>query len=585
MKKVVLGMILSLLFFGAAEANAVPKYNASCMFNGCGGVADGGDRAIFTFDDRFPGPDDDFEIYQRVNGQTSQLIDYPEGSRGEAELQFVSDDARRAIVQTRDRLTADDTDGNGWDFFAIQDGVPELISWDPADPSSKSLNMDLQLVEASDDGRTIYFWRNDIPAPPGCLHLWKRTETALTPLVDDCDITWIKGLSRDGSSVFYENWDHDVIRIKNDMTQVINTPYVPGPGCSPFNYFGDSSVDGETLLYSTNQQALPVDTDLAFDLYLRNPDGSLRLITDTEVGATDDCWNHETRGVGLSTDTSRALFVTELPLVEEDQDQSLDIYLNTSEGNRLISTGPADSGEEARIPARAHPQAGRPESWYRVDGSDDLQVIAFDTEQALVPEDTDEQIDVYAWIDESIRLISTGPDFTGESRKAKLIGISNDGSTISFSTPDPLLSVDTDDRMDIYAYRTSGLFRPGDATASSGASASARARTKRVVLVSAESDAPRMKLVGKPKVSGKRAALKLKCPKTEKTGPCRGEAWISFRGQKAKGSSHFRIKTGKTRRVVVKLNRAARPGKASVKIKARDRLGNISKQTRLIRFR
>lgn len=159
MKKFVLGMILSLSMLGAADADAVPKYNASCMFNGCGGVSDEGERAIFTFDDMYPGPDADFDIYQRVNGETSKLIDYPEGKYRQAQLEFVSDNARRAIVETRSPLTPDDTDGWGNDFFAVQDGVPELISWDPADPSTKSENIDLQLIDATDDGRTLYFYR------------------------------------------------------------------------------------------------------------------------------------------------------------------------------------------------------------------------------------------------------------------------------------------------------------------------------------------------------------------------------------------------------------------------------------------
>ncbi|HNH87131.1 MAG TPA: hypothetical protein PLE93_08510, partial [Solirubrobacterales bacterium] len=70
MKKFILGMTLSLFMLGAAQADAVPKYNASCMFNGCGGVSQEGQRAIFTFDDMYPGPDEDFDIYERVGGQT-----------------------------------------------------------------------------------------------------------------------------------------------------------------------------------------------------------------------------------------------------------------------------------------------------------------------------------------------------------------------------------------------------------------------------------------------------------------------------------------------------------------------------------
>lgn len=588
LKKFVLGMILSLSMLGAADADAVPKYNASCMFNGCGGVSDEGERAIFTFDDMYPGPDADFDIYQRVNGETSKLIDYPEGKYRQAQLEFVSDNARRAIVETRSPLTPDDTDGWGNDFFAVQDGVPELISWDPADPSTKSENIDLQLIDATDDGRTLYFYRFP-PGFPPCIQVWKRTEDAFTQVpTPNCWDNRIFGVSKDGGSTFMGGLESPWRFKDGETTPVNDIPYTGGSHCTKYTTFGDSSPDGETWVFSTDQQLVASDTDGDFDIYMRHEDGSYEMLTDENHGASEEnCGDRdfETIPVGLSSDQSKVLYVTHLPVSPEDEDSELDVYLHTPQGDELISTGPEDDSPEVRNPVVTHRQARRPESQYRVDGSQDLSVIAFDSEQALVPEDTDDDIDVYAWIDGQIRLISTGPNPVETSRKAKLLGVSNDGTTISFSTPEPLLPVDTDLRMDIYAFSTDGLYRPGDAPAS--ASASARKKKRRVVLVSAESIAPRMKVIGRPRAAGRRAVVRLRCPKAEQTGPCRGILKVRFAGAKApRGQARFRIKAGKTKRVAVKLNRnLSGQRRARLRIKAWDRLGNTAHSTRRISFR
>jgi len=584
LKKFILGMTLSLFMLGAAQADAVPKYNASCMFNGCGGVSQEGQRAIFTFDDMYPGPDEDFDIYERVGGQTRPLIDYPDGKKGHALLQFVSDDARRAIVETRSPLTADDTDGNGEDFFAYQDGVPELISWDPADPSTRAGDIDLQLINATDDGKTLYFFRFN-KATPLCHELWKRTPTSFSRVTNDCDLLWMRGLSRDGSSVFYDDYSNGLWRVKDDARVPVNDqPHPVNVHCTKYNYFGDATEDGEAWLFSSSYRLADADTDDLFDIYLRHRDGSYELITDTADGAEpEDCTSQNwlTRAIGLSPDMTRALFVTEFPISPDDHDQSLDVYLHTPQGNELVSTSPTDQSPEIRNPTSVHLQGGRPDSEFRVDGSDDLSVIAFDSEQQLVPEDNDSDVDVYARIGDETRLVSTGPNPDRNSRKAKLLGVSNDGTTISFSTPEPLLPVDTDGRMDIYAYSTSGLSRLGDAAAS------ASRKKRRVVLVSAESDAPRMKVLGKPSVSGRRALVRLRCPKSEMTGPCRGTVRIRFGGSGARGAARFRVKPGRSVRVGVKLNRrvAAGKGRAQVRIKAWDRLGNTYRAVRKLSFR
>ena len=134
--------------------------------------------------------------------------------------------------------------------------------------------------------------------------------------------------------------------------------------------------------------------------------------------------------------------------------------------------------------------------WMRADASDDLGVIAWDTAQPLVAADTDSSNDVYARIDGETQLVSTGPSSTGEDINAKMLGVSNDGSRVAFTTTESLVALDTDTKMDVYGRSLGVVDRVGGEGQPARASASAKKRRSRTVLISAESNAPKMK-VGK----------------------------------------------------------------------------------------
>lgn len=599
MKKIILGAVISLLMLGGSDAAAMPKYEARCFATGCGAVSDDGKRAIFTFDEPldawFPGSSPTNMVYERVDGTTRALFEYPEGKVRGVILHAVSDDARRAIIETRSPISPDDTDGFGNDYFAVEDGVAELISWDPADPATKSSpKLSWSFAAASSDARIVYLGRWN--SADACSETWVRTATELTKLPRQCQFDRFAGISNDGLSAFsirdykagsgwFESWVTSLFRYRGQSeTNMADPTAIPGwNGVANSTSWIDfaESPDGESMLFGSGYPYSSTDAGSDFDVYLRDETGHFTDLSGDLPGAPGAIEGD--RALGLSSDGQRALLATTRQLAPEDQDQSLDGYLRTVGGGaELVTTGPADDGSNFRNPAWAMSSMGPVQAW-RIDASDDLSVIAFDSYQQLVPQDTDQEADVYVRFDGQTTLASTGPAATGANLEAKLLGISNDGSRVAFTTMEPLVEVDLDDRMDVYA-RSTGV--TALSTDEEGASASARRGKKRTVLLSAESMAPEMKLVGKPRARGRSVSMKLRCPKTEESGPCRGKVDVRLVGARnVKGFARFRIKTGQTRLVRAKLGSMVSRRQATIRIKAWDRLGNTSAISRRVRLR
>ncbi|HEX5609608.1 MAG TPA: hypothetical protein VFX45_05890 [Solirubrobacterales bacterium] len=86
--------------------------------------------------------------------------------------------------------------------------------------------------------------------------------------------------------------------------------------------------------------------------------------------------------------------------------------------------------------------------------SDDGKRVFFSTEEALVAEDTNDQLDAYMYNAETntVALISPG---TGPFR-ALFADASADGSDVAFTTRESLVGIDTDRAMDVYDARVGG---------------------------------------------------------------------------------------------------------------------------------
>lgn len=139
---------------------------------------------------------------------------------------------------------------------------------------------------------------------------------------------------------------------------------------------------------------------------------------------------------GSSKDGTHAVFETSESLVASDTDNFFDIYERVGNTTSLVSTGPSGGN-------------GASDAFF--DGvSDDGSKIFFDTDERLVPADTDNSIDVYMRSGGTTTLVSTGPTGGNGAFDVTFDGISRDGGHVFFETDESLVSGDTDGATDIY---------------------------------------------------------------------------------------------------------------------------------------
>lgn len=167
-----------------------------------------------------------------------------------------------------------------------------------------------------------------------------------------------------------------------------------------------------------------------------------RLITPGEVG---DKGNSTTQ---LTPDGRYLLVLTTDRLVNSgagaDTDSALDVYrydAQTGEWLRL-STDATGSGGNAETGAFV---------WFYSAMTADGHTVVFTTNEALAPADANSGIDVYAWHEGQVSLIS--PDGGGVHP-----GISASGTDIFFRSPSHLTAADSDTSADIYDARVGGGF-------------------------------------------------------------------------------------------------------------------------------
>jgi hypothetical protein len=278
------------------------------------------------------------------------------------------------------------------------------------------------------------------------------------------------------------------------------------PDCGPAApaRFVGATGDGGRAYFVTAQQLVNQDADEAADLYRYDaPDGSLHLISggaeapgaevvsaavpeegervyfvangvfapgEGEPGALNlylsergtvrfiaTVFDFEWATAVLSADGSVLAFQTSAGLVPADTERQLDVYrYDAGDGSlRDISlAGIAGNGASpARIPA--------PEDFVLPGQrpgplSEDGERVFFETEEQLLPEDINGEVDVYEWFDGSLGLISSG---TGKEEGVVFGGATGDGRTAYFVTKQSLVPQDTDGgEPDLYAARVGGGF-------------------------------------------------------------------------------------------------------------------------------
>jgi hypothetical protein len=503
----------------------------------CAGVSQDGSRVVFPFEEELTEGAGKREIYEWSGGGVRPLL--APASSYLPQFDGISADAAHIFVTTNLALSPEDVDGSGSDVYDISGGRATLVSSGPFDASPF-----VSFSGASPDGARVFF-DAFLPGPGGpnfCSDIYERFAGQTTPLAVDpkppsppvCDAIKFGGVSADGSHVFFatsaqlepsDKRREDIYqRVGGSLTRLTTYPE-PSGECVDLVQFGDASSDGGTVLFSTNAQIVPEDSDSTVDVYKRHPDGTFSLVSHGTVGGNHPCGFGGDRPVALSADGSTAIFETAGQLSPPDRDSSNDLYAADDSGRiELLSTGPNEPNTDER--SIVYPD------WLAL-ASDDAKRVAFETRQSLVPADKDTATDVYVRAEGHTALISAGAAGKGRGGNVELLAFSGDGSTVVFATSESLIARDRDSKRDIY------LRRAGE---------------DHSVLLSSETIAPLMRIAKRGSLLRSGAVgVRLACPTTETSSPCRGRLVLSPGRRKPRlGVASFRVPAGRGMRVLVR---------------------------------
>jgi Tol biopolymer transport system component len=311
------------------------------------GASVDGERVFFNSSAALVAADTDAsaDVYERRADGGLRLVSTG-GDNGPAYFDDASADGRRVFFSTAEALTSEDA-GQGVDVYERRaNGELRLISA----PASGSVD---HFVSVSADGDRALF--TTMHAFPGTgdtdrnEDIYERRSDGSVRLVTfetEGVSAWSVGSSSDGSRVFLQSYDQvpgtedDDIAIDLYERQADGTVRLISGGVldDASSLFAGASEDGTRVFFET-AEALPGtgDTDVGWDVYERHADGTLRLIS---TSGSDD----NARFAWASADGTRAFFETEQPNPElGDTDHSSDIYERRADGElRLISTTRTD---------------------------------------------------------------------------------------------------------------------------------------------------------------------------------------------------------------------------------------------------
>lgn len=511
------------------------------------GVSPDGERVYFSTEASLLPEDHDvpftadssYDGYELANGRFSLVTTGPlDESRPSAfgccgaSIAWASDDGAHVFFVTSDRMTSEDLDDSR-DIYERSEGRTRLASTAPEevlpDPNYNERAPDAEFLGASTDGATVYF----------------ATFQQLT--ADDTE--------KMTSDIY--SWREGV------TTRITHTKsYPPEPG-QPFESFGNSGTiagasDDGSIFYLAHSPQAADDTDNYADVYRARPDGSSERLG-ISAGPTPETGQYLNPLIpgAVSQDGKRLYLTTTRSLLPADTDDEADIYLLLTESGRLqlVSEGRAEEPpEDAELTFSGTSRDGRR--------------AFFSTWEQLTPEDTDEEVDVYEWVDGHDRLATPAAD--GRQVGSFFQSISPNGRFIVFETFEELVPGDADWKSDLYLVDMGPQGQAG-ASASAARPGKKRRHRRRLRLVSAESIAPRMRIASAGTFGGGVAHLRLGCPKVETSGPCHGRARLLAPGShKVLASGTFRIRAGRHAKIALR-GRALPHGDRSLTALARIR--------------
>jgi uncharacterized repeat protein (TIGR01451 family) len=323
-----------------------------------------------------------------------------------ATFQGASKDATHVFFRTDESLVAADTDFS-FDIYERFGTTTTLMSIG----SQPGVDLDTSFVAASSDGSRLFF----------------STRDQLVPQDTDAGL--------------------DIYERSGGVTTLFpsTSAATAATGAVDYQLFPQgSSQDGLRQFFTTAQQLSAADTDGLQDVYERQSDGTIVLIS-TGPNANTNPLNPAYFD-GASDDASHAFFHTYESLLTADTDSQIDIYDRSGTSTSLVSTAPGTGNG----------------SYDAVFGgnSQDGSRIFFTTAESLVafPDSDGGYQDVYERSGGTTKLVSYGPNSFDGPYTASFGGNSADGTKVFFVTNEPLVSADMEGQVDVYE-RSSGSTR------------------------------------------------------------------------------------------------------------------------------
>jgi hypothetical protein len=127
------------------------------------------------------------------------------------------------------------------------------------------------------------------------------------------------------------------------------TQVTDGPGPDGNQNAGTFAVsaDATRAVFVTSEALAPTDTDVNADGYLRLPSGALVHVTDDPTGADDAL---DAAVLDASADLTRIVFTTKEPLARTDTDTAYDIYERVPDGT-VVHLSDDPTGPDANVAA------------------------------------------------------------------------------------------------------------------------------------------------------------------------------------------------------------------------------------------
>jgi hypothetical protein len=546
-------------------------------------------------------------------GPDGKPIPYGDRHRFSEYVSGVSPDGERVYFSTEASLTPDDHDvpftaDSSYDGYELADGKFTLVTTGPLDESLPDTFgcCGANIVWASDDGAHVFFATNDrmtaedldasrdiYERSSGQTRLVSTGPAEVAPdYSEPAPYAEFLGASPDGTTVYFSTFQRltadDTEKMTSDIyawhdgvtkrvTHTIRYPEGPGQPFESFMpvSFGGASEDG-SIFYIAHSPQTADDTDAIGDLYRTRADGSSeRLALGSPPPPGEGPYTNPLQPGAVSQDGKRLYFTTTRALLPEDTDDEADIYLLLTDSGRLrlVSAGRAEEPpEEAELTFSGISRDGRR--------------AFFSTWEQLTPEDTDEEVDVYEWVDGHDRLATPSAD--GKQVGSFFKSISPNGRFIVFESWEELVPGDGDTKSDLYLVDMGPQDQAG-ASASAARPGKKRRHRRRIRLVSAESIPPRMRIAATGTFGDGIAHLRLGCPKAETSGPCHGRVrLLGVSTHRPLATGTFRIKAG--RHAKVELDGRALPrGRGSLEALARvrgaDMLHNAARMKREVKLR